>query len=80
MVIAKLQGAERQRMLKVFAQSDAVHWLGGFEPTALPKQLDRAVLDGLATNAHIAEELRAHIVEHRTTEGFLESRPWLLSR
>lgn len=37
---------------------------------------DRAVLDGLATNAQIAEELQSDITEHRKLEGFLESRPW----
>lgn len=74
--MAKLQGAERQRMLEVFAQSDAIHRLEGFEPTELVKALDQAVLDGLATNAQIAEELQAYITAHRTTDGFLESRPW----
>jgi hypothetical protein len=48
--MAKLEGAERQRMLDAFAQSDAIHRLEGFEPTELRKQLDQAVLDGLATN------------------------------
>ena len=75
--MAKLQGAERQRMVDVFAQSDAIHRLEGFVPTVLRKVLDQAVLDGLVTNAEIARELRAYIIAHRTTNGFLESRPWL---
>lgn len=74
--MAKLKGAERQRMLDVFAQSDAIHRLEGFEPTALREQLDRAVLDGLATNVQIAEEMQAYITAYRTLDGFLESRPW----
>lgn len=49
--MTKLAGTERERMLDVFAQSDAIHRLEGFEPTALRKQFDQAVLDGLATNA-----------------------------
>lgn len=73
--MAKLQGAERRRMLDVFAQSDAIHRLEGFESTALGRALDQAVLDGLATNAQIAEELRQYIIAHRSTDGFLESRP-----
>lgn len=75
--MGKLQGEERRRMLDVFGQSDAIHRLEGFEPTALRKALDQAVLDGLVTNARIAEELGAYIPIHRTTGGFLESRPWL---
>lgn len=74
--MAKLQGAERARVLDAIAQSDAIHRLEGFEPTELRQELDQAVLDGLATNAQIAEELQAYITAHRTTDGFLESRPW----
>lgn len=75
--MAKLQGAERARALDVIAQSDAINRLEGFEPTELRKALDQVVLDGLSTHAQIAEELEAYITAHRTTDGFLESRPWL---
>jgi hypothetical protein len=75
--MAKLQGAERARALDVIAQSDVIHRFEGFEPTELVKQLDQAVLDGLATHAQIAAKLEEYITKHRTTEGFLESRPWL---
>jgi len=74
--VGKLEGAERQRMLDVFAQSDAIHRLEGFEPTELVRQLDQAVLDGLTTNAQIAREMQAYVTEFRSLDGFLESRPW----
>lgn len=78
--MAKLQGVERARALDVIAQSDAIHRFEDFEPTELRQELDQAVLDGLVTHAQIAAELQAYIVEHRTTEGFLKSRPWLRKR
>ncbi len=37
----------------------------------------RPVPDGFAMHVQIAEELQAYITAHRTTDGFLESRPWL---
>lgn len=78
--MAKLEGAERQWMLDVFAQSDAIHRFEGFERSEMREHLDQAVLDGLATNAQIAAELKEYIIKNRTTDGFLESRTWLRKR
>jgi hypothetical protein len=50
---------------------EKLHRVEGFEPTELVKAIDQAVLDGLATNAQIAEELQAYITAQRTTGGFL---------
>lgn len=59
--MTKLVSAWRKRMLDKFARPDAIHRVKGFEPTALRKQVDRAVLDVLATNVQIAEETEAYI-------------------
>ena len=66
----------RDQMLAVFAQVDAIHRLEGFEPTQLQKRLRKAILDGRVTSAQAAKEMSAYAAEHRTLEGFLESRSW----
>ena len=66
----------RDQMLAVFAQVDAIHRLEGFEPTDLQKRLRRAILEGRVTSAQAAKEMSTYAAEHRTLEGFLESRYW----
>jgi len=63
-------------MRAVFARVDAIHRLEGFEPTELQKRLRIAILEGRVTSAQAAEEMSAYAAEHRTLEGFLESRSW----
>lgn len=63
-------------MRAVFAQVDAIHRLEGFEPTELQKRVRIATLEGRVTSAQTAEEMGAYAAEHRTLEGFLESRSW----
>jgi hypothetical protein len=66
-----------ENMLAVFAQVDAIHRLEGFEPTELQRRVRIAILDGRVTSAQAAKEMSAYVAEHRTLEGFLESRSWL---
>lgn len=61
----------------VFVQVDAIHRLEGFEPTELQNRIRIAILEGRVTSAQAAKEMSAYAAEHRTLEGFLESRSWL---
>ena len=65
------------QMLAVFAQVDAIHGIEGFEPTELQQRIRAAILAGRITSAQAAKEMSAYVAEHRTLEGFLESRSWL---
>lgn len=76
-VATALGGTDRARVLDAIVQSTAIHRLEGMEPTELTLTLDQAALDGLATNAMIAEELGEYIAQHRSLTGFLESRSWI---
>ncbi len=38
--------------------------------------MDEAVLAGRVTNQQIIDEMIAYVKEHKTTDGFIESRTW----
>jgi len=65
-------------MQEAFRQADAIWRLEGFDPTAQSRAIDAAILAGRVTNAQVIEEMEAYANEHKTTEGFIESRPWRL--
>jgi hypothetical protein len=65
-------------MRESIRQTDAIFALEGFEPDAQGRAIDAAVLAGRVTNAQAADELVAYVKEHKTAEGFVESRPWRL--
>lgn len=71
-----LDGTERQRVLDAIQQSEAIHRIEGLEPTPMRRLICRAVLDGLATSAELAQQMTEYVGEHKTLEGFIDSRCW----
>ena len=68
---------ERSRILEAIEQVDAIFALEGFEKTEQCRKIDEAVLDGRVTRAQVIEEMREYAMEHKTTDGFVESRKWI---
>ena len=67
---------EVQNMKKAFAQTDAIFALEGFEPDEQSRAIDAAVLAGRVTLEQVAEEMRDFAIQHKTTDGFVQSRVW----
>lgn len=58
-------------------QVDAIFALEGFQPDSLSMAIDEAVLSGRITNGQAADEMVSYAKEHKSLDGFHESRDWL---
>jgi vacuolar-type H+-ATPase subunit I/STV1 len=67
---------EVKAMQDAFAQTDAIFALEGFEPTEQIHAIRAAVLSGRVTHAQVVEEMRDYAMQHKTTDGFIQSRAW----
>lgn len=65
---------ERCQLAEVMRQVDAIFRLEDFEPTAAHHAMDAAVLAGRITTAQLIEEMREHVMQHKTMDGFIQSR------
>lgn len=72
-----MDAAMRERTRKAMAQTDAIFALEGFEPTPETRVINAAVLDGRVTFAQVIAEVCAYVREHKTMNGFIESRSWV---
>lgn len=57
-------------------QAEAVFALEGMAPTAQDKAIDAAILAGRVSPEQAREELLAYVTQHKTMDGFFESRAW----
>lgn len=57
-------------------QTDAIFRLEGFEPTEQTRRIDAAVLAGRVTFSQVVAEMRDYAMQHKSTDGFIESRTW----
>lgn len=67
---------EQATIRDAIKQTDAIFALEGFEPTEEKRSIDAAVLAGRVTFTQVAEEMRDYAMQHKTTDGFIESRSW----
>lgn len=67
---------EIAKIKEIIKQRDAIFRLEGFEPTDQTRAIDAAVLAGRVTNAQVIKEMVAFAKQHKTTDGFIESRAW----
>ncbi len=70
---------ERNRLAWALAQRDGIMSLEGMEPTPFRKKIDEALLAGRVDVRTVDKELDAWVQEHKTLEGFLETRSWMKS-
>jgi hypothetical protein len=66
---------EIAKIKEAIRHTDGIFALEGFEPTEQIRAIDAAVLAGRATRTQVAEEMRGFAMRHKTTDGFIESRP-----
>lgn len=57
-------------------QTDAIFALEGFEPTEQTRAIDAAVLSGRVTRTQVVKEMCDYAMQHKTTDGFIQSREW----
>ena len=72
-----MQKDERERLAKALAQRDGIMSLEGFESTPLRKKIDGALLAGRVDVLTVDRELVAWVQEHKSLDGFLETRTWM---
>jgi hypothetical protein len=71
-----MDAALRERTREAMAQTDAIFALEGFEPRPETRVINAAVLDGRVTFAQVIAEVCDYVREHKTMNGFIESRSW----
>ena len=67
----------KEELKKIYAQADAIFALEGFEKTDEDRRMDEAVLAGRITNEEVIQEMLAYIHEHKSLDGFVDSRFWI---
>jgi len=67
---------EQINLKEAMRQTDAIFALDGFEPDAQHIAINAAVLAGRVTLNQVAEELTAHAKQHKTVDGFIDTRAW----
>lgn len=73
---ASLSFADEARMREAMQQRDAIFRLEGFEPDAEARVMDAAILAGRVTVKQLGDELVAYAKQHKSLDGFIQSRPW----
>jgi predicted RNA-binding protein with PIN domain len=68
--------SEKEKIQEAIKQADAIFALEGFEPTEQIRAIDAAVLAGRVTRTQATQEMVEYVKEHKTTDGFIESRAW----
>jgi len=63
-------------MIESIRQVDAIFALEGFDAGAQMRAIDIAVLAGRVTREQVAQELVAYATEHKSMDGFIQSRLW----
>ena len=67
----------KEELKAIHEQVDAIFALEGFEKTENSRRMDEAVLAGRVTHKQIVNEMVAYIHEHKSLDGFAESRSWI---
>lgn len=67
---------EKRKMQAAMEQTDGIFALEGFTPTEQRKQICAAILAGKVTHQQVIAELLDFAKQHKTVEGFVESRTW----
>lgn len=69
--------AEKRKVIEnSIKQSNAIFRLEGFEETEQTRKIDAAVLAGRVSRSQVVKELVEYAKQHKTTDGFIESRSW----
>ena len=68
---------QNEALAEIMRQCDASFALEGFQQTPLRKAMNDAILEGRVGLEEAHEELFAWVREHKSTDGFFESRSWL---
>ena len=79
MTTTTLTPEEVATMQEAFRQRDAIWRLEGFEPDMQRRAIDAALLAGRVTVSQVSREMVAYVNQHKTADGFIESRPWRLA-
>lgn len=61
-------------------QAEVIHALEDMAPSRQDKAIDAAILAGNVSPEQARDELLAYVTEHKTSTGFIESRPWAIQR
>lgn len=64
------------RYAEAARQTRAIFALEGMSPTDQSQGIDAAIQAGSVTLEQAQKELLAYVKEHKTSQGFIESRPW----
>lgn len=72
----RLSDEEVARLRENMRQRDAIFRLEGFEPNADTRAIDEAILAGRVTAKQAADEMVAYVRQHKTVDGFIQSRSW----
>jgi len=75
--VIELSPAEVRNIEGAIRQTNAIFALEGFEPDDFTRAIDAAVLAGRVSRMQAGDEMRAWVAEHKTTDGFIESRAWV---
>lgn len=68
---------EAMKRAEAIKQVNAIMALEGFKPDSLSMAIDAAVIAGRITNGQAADEMVLYAKEHKSLDGFHESRDWL---
>ena len=71
-----LTAEKRKAIENSIKQSNAIFKLEGFEETEQTRKIDAAVLAGRVSRSQVVKELVEYAKQHKTTDGFIESRSW----
>jgi dephospho-CoA kinase len=78
-VEAHVQVPDAEKLARIkdaIKQTDAIFALEGFEPTDEMRAIDAAVLAGRVTRSQVAKEIVEYAKQHKTIDGFIQSRAW----
>ncbi len=67
---------EQMKFHQAIEQTDAIFALEGFAPTQQRRAISDAVFAQRVTYDQVAQELSEFILKHKSSEGFIDSRPW----
>lgn len=76
----EVECGERSRIREAIKQGNAIMALEGFQPDALTNAIDMAVIAGRVTHGQAADEMASYAKEHKSLDGFLESRTWIKNK
>lgn len=71
-----LTESEKLKMCEAIKQADAIHALEGFKKTEESRKMDDALIAGRVSSQQIIDEMIEFAKEHKSIDGFVESRMW----